>query len=257
MRFTQKPPLGSLINWSHPLSRGLMGCWLMNEGSGNRISDLSGNGNHGILMNGPLWVPGKVGQALSFNGVDDSVNLGNHPSLNLPNAFTIAVWVNQTSLVNWSGIISKSNINYLLLIGQPGTPYLVAQVGGIEKNTGSGTETILPNNEWHFLVGTFDGTYLRYYYDGVREGLETATGGNVDTTTADAYISDWDYSNKFNGLIDGVRIYNRALSAKEIRWLYAQPYAMFERRPVWMDYVAAAGGLSIPVAMDHYRQRRN
>jgi hypothetical protein len=69
-----KPPVGSRINWSHSLSRGLVGCWLFNEGAGNRVIDIS-SGNHGSVNDGPVWVSGKEGKALSFDGTNDHINL--------------------------------------------------------------------------------------------------------------------------------------------------------------------------------------
>ena len=57
----QKPILGRGINWGDPLARGLVGYWLMNEGVGNKVYDLSGNGRTGTIS-GALWTAGKFGR---------------------------------------------------------------------------------------------------------------------------------------------------------------------------------------------------
>jgi len=270
MRFTQKPPLGSLINWSHPLSRGLMGCWLMNEGSGNRISDLSGNGNHGILMNGPLWAPSKFGQSLSFDGEDDYLEVADSPSLDFgAGDFSVAMWVyKRANSASWDNVwgINKWNTG-----GSPGTNewfFNLTEIGdentflfGIEDGTTeydvSDTATFSLNT-WYHAVGVKYRTYLYIYVNGIQKNSNNIGVHSVNNVGRTVRVANSGLNDLLtDAIFDGIRIYNRALSAQEIRWLYAQPYAMFKRRPVWMDYVAAAGGLSIPVAMDIYRQRRN
>ena len=74
MKWLQKPPLGVGLDFTHPLAQGLVGCWLFNEGSGDKVNDLSGNGNVGTLQNMAFpstvvsgWNPGKDGPALAFN----------------------------------------------------------------------------------------------------------------------------------------------------------------------------------------------
>ena len=82
-RFGQdKPPVGSQINWGHPLARGLVGCWLLNEGAGRKAYDLSEYRNHGTLTSMAIpptpnsgWNPGRTGIGLSFDGVDDYVGM--------------------------------------------------------------------------------------------------------------------------------------------------------------------------------------
>ena len=65
----RKPNLG------HPLAKGLVGYWLMNEGTGNTVQDLSGNGHTGTFVNETVWDAGKFGSCLSFDGTDDYVNI--------------------------------------------------------------------------------------------------------------------------------------------------------------------------------------
>ncbi|MBU0598822.1 LamG domain-containing protein, partial [Patescibacteria group bacterium] len=89
-----KPLLGVQLNRSHPLAKGLVGCWVMNEGAGNKIYDLSGNGNDGSFPGGtanPLWKPGRTGPALKFDGVNDYVEKTSFTQIT--SAITISAWI--------------------------------------------------------------------------------------------------------------------------------------------------------------------
>jgi len=75
-----KPRLFIKPNLGHPLARGLVGYWLMNEGSGNKVFDLSGNGNTGTFTNSVDLQPGESGPVLHANGVDELVSIPDSPS---------------------------------------------------------------------------------------------------------------------------------------------------------------------------------
>ena len=80
-----KPKRGIRLNPFHPLSKGLVGCWLFNEGSGQKYYDLSLYGNHGIQSTkayAPKWTSGKYDRGLKFDGTNDFCNMGNDASLN-------------------------------------------------------------------------------------------------------------------------------------------------------------------------------
>ena len=68
--------------------------WQFNEGSGTIAGDSSGNGNFGTLVNGPVWTTGFEGSAVSLDGADDYIEIGNAPALNPANALTLSLWVN-------------------------------------------------------------------------------------------------------------------------------------------------------------------
>jgi len=106
-----KPVRGIRLNKSHPLVRGLVGCWLFNEGSGNIVQDSSGNGNTGSLIADTHWVPGKSGPALDFDGTGDNVEIAHNDILNsVTNKITIVALVNVRSFTtNYQRIIAKSH----------------------------------------------------------------------------------------------------------------------------------------------------
>src|SRR5258706_16194343 len=80
-----------------PAGSGLVGYWKLDDALGITAADSSGSGNPGTLINGPLWTPGKVGTALSFDGVNDYVDLNNSPSLNPSTQITLAAWINTST----------------------------------------------------------------------------------------------------------------------------------------------------------------
>jgi chitodextrinase len=91
-----------------PLPAGLIAAYTFSEGTGTTTADDSGNGNTGTLVNGPVWSTGKYGYALSYNGVNSYVSLGNTLDIAaLP--FTIAAWVNPTNYNDYRKIFSKRN----------------------------------------------------------------------------------------------------------------------------------------------------
>ena len=67
----QKPLLGRQINWAHPLAKGLVACWVFNEGSGNKVYDIASHRYDLDFVNSPIWSPGELGHSILF---DDSNN---------------------------------------------------------------------------------------------------------------------------------------------------------------------------------------
>lgn len=204
--------------------------WKLDETSGTTASDSSGNGNTGTLVNGPVWASGKIGGGLNFDGADDYVNLGNPASLQLTGAMTITAWIYLNN-VNATAhrIVSKLGVsgqrgwelvldddpdnNLLMRISSNGTTIIDAKQA--VKFDGVG--------RWVFVAGTYvPGTSLNIYRDGVLVASNTASipasqfNSNQNVNIGRGPVG---YS-PFNGKIDDVRIYNRALSAAEIQSLY-------------------------------------
>ena len=107
-----KPIRGIRQNKSHPLARGLVGYWLLNEGTGEKAFDLSDNGNTGTLQGDTHFVPGKFGSALDLDGTGDYVSCGVASNFNITDQITMAAWVSvdDFSTDRWIGGVSAGGI---------------------------------------------------------------------------------------------------------------------------------------------------
>ena len=215
--------------------------WHFDEGSGTIVHDETANNNDGTIYDaiwqtndGCQWdnrsdVKFSSGSAMQFDGVDDYVEVANSESLDIDNRFTIEAWVKINSFgpyhailhkwthdTSWNGFILETYVS----------PNRIAWVIG--KGGGEGTKattTFEANTDlWYYVVGLFDGTYVKLYIN----------GNEVDSVAFDSYMPsdnplyigrryDSSCTTYFNGIVDEVAIYNHALSAEEIK-------AHYERR---------------------------
>jgi hypothetical protein len=236
-KWYSKPPPGSLLDTTHPLSQGLVGLWLFNEGGGGTAYDLSGQRNHGTLTNmanPPTQTSGWCGGGLSFDGVDDYVDCGNPVSLNITGTITVSAWVNITSQKDYAPIILKGYAGLSTVVGgymlrlNPSGKMLFRIATTI--STYEAESSAISFSTWHYVVGVYDHTNVSIYVDGVKTVGDTCIQDIKNSSYnlefgRDAYSS----LRQFGGIIDDVRIYNRALSAAEVRQLYIEPYCMIKK----------------------------
>ena len=245
MKWISKPPLGTQLDWSNPLNKGLAGFWLMNEGMGNKVQDLSMNGNTGTLTGIAFpptaasgWNPGRKGVGLNFDGVNDYISIPDNDVLTNSPYFTWSFWAKQTTYVSGAGLLDKyytTGNQRSWRIRSTSTNKLSVTLASI-LTAGTDYETSLPagflsdNTFYHFVI-IYDGVLskLHFYRDGVFiETINVTQSGNLANNTIALYIGRYQLgANFFNGTIDEVRIQNRALSASEIKELYINPYGMF------------------------------
>jgi hypothetical protein len=190
----------------------LVGYWMLDETSGQTASDSSGEGNNGAT-NAVTWVPGHTNGAGSFDGATSYITVPDDASLD-PYALTVAAWINP---VDWNGnrrILQKGALdNQYRLLAEGGV--LKFDIAGVGTVT-----TVLPAvNVWTHVAGTYDGTTVRLYVNGVQVASTAATaempatGDPLFIGTKNAGGTQGDH---FSGLLDEVRVYWRALSATEI-----------------------------------------
>ncbi len=203
-----------------------VGSWSFDEGTGTIVNDSSGNNNNGTLYNGPIWTDGQVNKTLSFDGVDDYVDCGNDESLNITDAITIEGWFQSNEGTNYGMIISK-------MTGWRASGYWMSYDKGLYIfNVGKGSDyqmwgaSASAGAEWTHITGTFtkDGQ-IKIYKNGVLVQSQNVTGGIISLPTTKLVMAAYKDGLTggpwaFNGLIDEVRIYNRALSAEEIKRHY-------------------------------------
>ncbi len=197
--------------------RDLIGWWKFDEASGNIAYDSSGYNHHGNLFGGPVYVPGKINSALSFDGTDDYVQL---PNLGSFSSFTIEGWLKAT------GDSLIGSIGYNTFIDGPGSGYrrLLYSTGGkMLAQMGAGNHwstNIVPRGQWNHIVYVYNSqtNIAKWYINGNpdSEFLGAISFGQPIKIGASYNLTGY----MFNGLIDEVRIYNRALSAEEVLALF-------------------------------------
>jgi flagellin-like protein len=198
---------------------GLISYWKFDEGSGNTATDINGK-NDGLIY-GATWKSGAdciAGSCLSFNGgAGDYVDFGNDSSLDITNAFTIAVWIKLNTILWDRNIVAKWNPEqYILKVESDDNSIKLVTFDGTAYHTAQTPANSALIGEWMYLVGTYDGNILRMYIDGVQTGT-TPSAPNPRSTNSKVYIGKLEGStSSINGTIDEVRIYNRSLSEEEI-----------------------------------------
>jgi hypothetical protein len=188
-------------------------------GSGTTWTDLSGNNNHGTLVNGVGYSSDNNG-SLVFDGVNDRTTIsGSASGLNIVDQITMISWVKPVVLKSgWQGIFLRQTVGqYELWIFDNKLRY------GL--NTGSGTGRAsgniqLFNNFWYMLCWTYDGSAVRLYVNTIADSVFNRTG-TIPTSTRTFFIGYSGFSSEyFNGNIGVCQLYSRALTAQEIRQNY-------------------------------------
>ncbi|HWO59865.1 MAG TPA: LamG domain-containing protein, partial [Umezawaea sp.] len=199
---------------------GLVAAYSFDQGSGTSLPDLSGNGNNGTIANASWSTGGKYGSALSFNGTNAIVNVPDSASLDLTSGMTLEAWVNPSALgTSWRTVLMKETSGDMVydLYGNRNTtvPTTEVRVGGSAQSD-NGTSA-LPLNTWVHLASTYDGNVLRLYVNGTQVSQLLVVGSIATSTGALRIGGNTIWPEWFAGLIDEVRIYNRALSTTEIQ----------------------------------------
>ncbi len=199
---------------------GLVAAYNFEEASGAAVVDASGQGNHGTISGAARTSAGKFGWALSFDGVDDWVTVNDSNSLDLTNSMTLMAWVYPTDTMSgWRAVVNKEQPGgfgaayYLAANSDLNQPEVAVYTASWNKLYGG---PALSANQWVHLAGTYDGTTLRLYVNGTQVSSQPQAGG-IDVTNGVLRIGGNSYWGEFfKGLIDEIRVYNRALSATEI-----------------------------------------
>ena len=202
----------------------LLGRWGFDEGSGNVAYDTSGNGRDGTIEGDPQWVVGKIGGALKFDGDDDQITLNDLLTVG-SSSNTVAAWV-KVPLAGTEGLGATERVG-IVLGSYPDSPnsnwelHAEGQIrlwwnGGEIDHRGT---TDLRDNIWHHVAWVRDkATSTNYQYiDGQLETSIATLGTDITFNTTHKIGGD-NRGNppNWHGLLDDVRVYNRALSAEEV-----------------------------------------
>jgi len=185
---------------------------------GSYARDRGGYVNHGIVY-GAARVAGKVGSALGFDGVDDYVRVPDSASLDVSDAVTMAAWVRPAPMTHFEAVMRKETAYLLERRGAD----LFAPVLYIDGEYRAGPGIPYTVDEWVHVAGTYDSETreIRSYRNGELVGTTTLTGlttFKIAVSALDLYVGSFELIAGFffNGVMDEIRLYNRALSAAEI-----------------------------------------
>jgi len=234
-----KPRLFRKPKLSIPISKGLVGLWLMNEGSGNIVQDLSGNGNNASITAGEniVWAAGQTGSATKYE--ESAVDV-------LATTLTDVAAQDMTLIIKFK-IDDLTNEHDVFGFN---TNFYMHRSGGstVLRTTGGGWSSLnigtVAANVWYVSAITITGTTVtKGYLDGafVREDADiTGLAGGSPFVLGDRNVVP---HKPFKGLIEYCYIYNRVLSASEIQQLYREPFCMFYCDPIELWTGAMGGGV--------------
>ena len=223
---------------SYVPTNGLVGWW----GFNGNAQDGSGNGNHGTVNGATLTTDrfGNQNSAFNFDGVDDWIQVDDHATLR-PNHITISAWiyvntptinpiVTKTRIGNPFGLdggeqycIFQSPYNYQNTAGS----FQIKRNGGCQ-NGGVGWYRIFQTNlpfstgQWQHIVGTYDGDTMKLYNNGLLSGFQVPPSGPIDNCSNGTFNigRGWVNYDFYNGKMDNLGMWNRALTQQEITNLY-------------------------------------
>ena len=208
---------------------GIVGWWAMESIAGDMTADSSGHGHPGVCssaaMSCPVIVAGKHGNGLRFDGVNDHLDIADAPDLETTIAFTVAAWLWIDALPTGSNyycfankfIGTQTGNSWQVCVTQSGALYFGTAYNAVNGDDLYTNNILVTTAAWHHIAVRWDGTFKTIWFDGVNEtgqpasitfdGSPIVLGYDIDNSAPVAPLA---------GILDDVRIYNRALSDAEI-----------------------------------------
>jgi hypothetical protein len=201
--------------------------------------------NNGTISGATWTSAGRINSALQFDGIDDHVDCGNSSTLDLTDEITIELWMKPEAAqeVCWDGVKGNYGViakavagiprdysrwwSWQLRYGSPDNCRLGFQfnINPLEESKWVTVKQKLMPGLWYYIAGTFDGTTIKCYLNGALKDTNQISRialFRIQPTDARLLIGEDGWHNMFNGTIDEVRIYRRALTAQEIMLHYKQ-----------------------------------
>jgi len=201
---------------------GLVSHWTFDEGAGLIAYDWAGD-NDGVVF-GAQWADGRIEGALDFDGANDFVQVADSASLDITERITLAAWIRRDTAGVRHNIVVKQTTTppydamHLVVGRADNVGFGLTIDGSWEQCAGGQTDA----GDWYHVVGTYDGSEMRIFLDGEAAGTNSISG-NIALNDSSLYIgcADPGFAEYFfDGLIDDVRIYGRALTAFEVSRLH-------------------------------------
>jgi hypothetical protein len=230
---TTKGDVWSFTTRAEGADPNLVSLWKFDEDTGTIAYDSAGD-NDGQLIGGPVWTNGHIEGGLSFDGVNDYVDVPDNPSLRFSqySSFTFALWVNPMSY-SYIGIFCKMRTGgqhnifgyYIRQNGDTNAFDFVTERSGYSYVLISTPNNSITSGNWYHVVCVYDNANMKIYLNGQLKDTDTFTGG-TGTSTPDKNLAigarsfDSTIDGFFTGTLDDIRVYNRALNDEEIWQLY-------------------------------------
>ncbi len=256
----------SPVNRLCPLNRGLGAWWLGLPGTtgGARLMDvmnLGPHGHHGTLTNMDPATDWKSSDrlggfvALDYDGTNDFVDVPDHPDLKPASALTIMAWIRIPGTTpSFSAIIEKARSapsaseanGYVLTVNALNQLRL-----DLTGTAATGT-TLLETDEWWHVAGWWDGADIKVFVNAVEEASIAKTSITYNTGNLNIGRDKFSPTGRvFNGLIDDVRIFNRALTVAELEYVISDSQKGYPDTLNWIEepavtFVEPAGGTTSP-----------
>jgi len=210
----------------------------------------SAGASDGTLQGDPVYVTGKVGNALEFDGNGDYVTIPNEATFDITAAISVSCWIKVNVFdTQWQAIVTKGDNAWRLHRYADSSVINFANTGGSAGGNGDVSGTVNVNDgQWHHIVGVYDGSEVALYVDGRLDASLPSTGA-IDTNNYAVCIGENAQQDEryFNGLIDDVRIYDHGLGETEIISLVlAVPRQVFIRSSEY--FVEVGDSLTLSVA---------
>ncbi len=224
-------------NWLEPITikepPKLIAHWQLDEVGGTVAVDSSIYGNDGTLFGDPSWTAGISGNCLQFDGENDFVEVSDSGIFDFSDQITISLWAKLNDVnSSCSKIIVKPSDTsgadpwevFAIDLGSSGvTPRFILSEGNAGSWNGAyGTDLQLNIDQWYHIAGTYDGSVMKLYLDGVLVATNS-TSISIGTSDISLRIGKYIDGHFFDGAIDEVKIFNSALSASGIADLAVVP----------------------------------
>jgi hypothetical protein len=213
----------STVSATTTLNEGLVGYWNFDENSGSVVIDYSGFNHHGTLQN-TVYSSGKYNYALTFNGINSTVSLGNN--LNLTGyALTVSAWINPTVNNSWNQYaifsIKDDASHRIVALGLSSSGNLRTDLwdsSGVQHTSTS--DLTLNTGQWYLVGCIYNGTHLSTFVNTTIKSVTVSTVG-INNVISNAYFGfEIENVRYYSGKIDEFRIYNRVLSNSEVNELF-------------------------------------
>ena len=237
------PRIGQRANLQHPLMKGCVGWWPLTDGGGDIAKDILDR-NNGTIVNSSTYNMTNRGLSLYQTGVSSQkVDITNGNRMGFVRDCTVSAWVSINS--GYLGNFRKIAVlqdgagigGFYLSTGPSSHPVYM----GVRTSSGSVTANstagdYLTANVFTHLVGTYDGTNIRLYRNGIEDAISPQTGDMYDSSKPVVLGAYYNSNETWPGYLQNIRMWNRALSSSEVLELYTNPWA----------------GLSIPSATRYF-----